>query len=136
MKPMVPQRKVNKIAERKLPDLIKRNHALEFGSSCYESGMVEVLRNIAFQDLVDGIEYVKTSVKTKEVEVECEERFQRLINAISEKGAELLDSYDESFSALLSSEATDHYVEGFVRGYKYLKLQLSFQDSVEVSDDE
>lgn len=125
---MVPATKIGKIAKKSLPENISLDHTLNFGVSCYESGMIEVLKDIAFLDLEKGIDSIKPSIYTKQLQQECQKKFQAVKEKLtSEEAEKLLLEFEDAMTSLAGSEAGDYYIMGFIRGYRYLKNQVAFR---------
>lgn len=101
------------------------NGNLEFGTSCYEAGMIEVLTSIAVQEM-DHLPYTESSKRVKKLNKEAVEAFQALQNTLIEKEFKLLKEMDEAYNQVAAAEAEDHFIRGFISGYRYLKHVLEF----------
>ena len=125
---MVPATKIGKIAKKSLPENISLDHTLKFGIDCYESGMVEVLKDIAILDLEKGVGSIKPSNYTKQLMQKSQEKYQAIKEKLtSEEDEELLFEYSDTMTSLAGAEAGDYYIMGFIRGYRYLKKQVAFR---------
>ncbi|PFA66866.1 hypothetical protein CN378_12700 [Bacillus sp. AFS015802] len=98
---------------------------IAFGVDCYEKGMIEILRGVALAELhQSNVGVVHMSKHAKNMAMKCETEFKSLQANLSENKKQMLSDYDEQFHDLLAAETTDHFVEGFIRGYRYLKSQI------------
>jgi hypothetical protein len=97
---------------------------LKIGSACFDAGAREILRHVAIVDLESG-DPVKCSNYTKRLSRECEEKYKVVENMLSKEGAALLKQYDDFFHDMAAGEAHDYYIEGFIRGYVFMKYHVS-----------
>ncbi|EMI11261.1 DUF6809 family protein [Anoxybacillus gonensis] len=103
---------------------------LEFGSACYDAGVTEVLRIVAAKY---GRGYVPPSKQTKQQELIVQQKKDELMKRLDEESKQLFEEYDEAIRDLMAFEAEDYLMEGFVRGYRFLKTHvLSSADSEEI----
>lgn len=128
---MVSAGTIFEIAKKTSPKTFNLNDSLKFAVDCYESGMIEVLRGIAYNDF-ESRGPVAKSKYTKKMDAQCQEKYEELRNDlrwnanIDDSQTDLLKKYDDSFRDLMEAEATDYYIEGFIMGYRYLKSQIEF----------
>lgn len=116
---MVDMLTIVKIAKR---NNVKLDYVAEFALDCYEAGMVELLRDVAETALETVV--AKESKKTKEARTNQEKYYQELLNNLNPQEAEMLDEYQELFSHQMGLDEQDHFIEGFVHGYRYLKSKI------------
>lgn len=123
---MVSSVKIAEMAKEKLQNPLDFHDTLQFGSACYDAGMVEVLRMIAVKY---GRGYVSASEETKQQELVVQRKKEELIKALNEETKQLFEEYDEAIRDLMGYEAEDHLIEGFIRGYRFLKNYTLFEGS-------
>ncbi|OKL36235.1 hypothetical protein BLL40_11515 [Domibacillus mangrovi] len=111
---------------------VSLDHTLGFGTACYDSGMVEVLRDIAAEELETLIEGVPVTVHTRELTGKTEESYQTIYNGLDQKEKELLNVFQDNFHDMLLAEAGDHFIHGFVQGYRYLKNRIVYTSGYEI----
>lgn len=125
---------VYKIAEIAKSHRVSLDYALEFGSACYDAGMVEVLKGVAIEVLAREGNNIATSKYTKERRLAVEEKYKALESVLNEQERQLLEDFTDELYALMATEAEDHFVEGFIHGYRYLKL-LSFTSYADYTEE-
>jgi predicted nucleotidyltransferase len=121
---MVNRKKVERIAKKELPHHIKIDHTIDFGIACYDSGMVEVIREIAVRDLSTGGGPVNQSKYAQKMHA-IAKKISNFRKKLNEEERQFLEDFDEAFNSALAAESYDHYVEGFVRGYRYVKYYIT-----------
>jgi hypothetical protein len=125
---MVSPLKIAGIAKEKIHHPTDFHNILEFGSVCYDAGMVEVLKIIAAK-YARG--YVPTSAQTKQQELVVQKKRDELIKSLNEETKQLFEEYDKAICELMACDADDHLTEGFIRGYRFLKNYNLFEGSGE-----
>lgn len=125
---MVCPSKIAKTAKNKVS---MDNGNLVFGTHCYEAGMVEVLKGIAMKELDEGDVCIETSKQVTKLNKKATEAYQALVNAVSNREVSLVKEMDEVYNLVAAAEAEDHFIEGFLRGYRYLKHIMEFHTVVE-----
>lgn len=125
---MVTPNRIVEIAKDKLPRTTSFDQAGSFGISCYESGMIEVLRGVAMEDLEYGMGPILMTVHTKKYVKQVIEKSEELRNTLDGPTFEIFKEFEEVQQNLLGAETSDHFIEGFIRGYRYLKNQMEFGD--------
>lgn len=123
---MVDLAKVIRMAKKELPNHIKIDRILDFVIACYDSGMVEVIREIAIRDLYTGGGLVNQSKYARKMHAAAEEKYQTLESKLNEEERKLLADLDDAFNDVMAAETYDYYIEGFVRGYRYLKHHITY----------
>ncbi|MFD2613565.1 hypothetical protein [Paenibacillus gansuensis] len=90
------------------------------GTRLFEEGMVEVLRELALTTLF-AMDVPASDAYFKAEEVTENKRDSMLTSALPDHQKEALIEYEEAlnFSRLLENE--DHFVAGFLAGYRFLK---------------
>jgi hypothetical protein len=121
---MVSPLKIAAIAKEKFHHPTDFRDVLEFGSVCYDAGMVEVLKIVAAKH---NREYVPASVQTKQQELVVQKKKDELMKVLNEEAKQLFEEYDEAIHNLMAFDADDHLIEGFVRGYRFLKNYTLFE---------
>ncbi|OKL35381.1 hypothetical protein BLL40_15810 [Domibacillus mangrovi] len=111
---------------------VSLDHTLGFGIACYDSGMVEVLRDIAMEELETLTEGVPMTVHTRELTEETEKSYQAIYNGLDQKEKELLHDFQDKFYDMLLAEVGDHFIHGFVQGYRYLKNRIAYTSGYEI----
>jgi len=129
MDTMVTAHKIAKIAKSHRVSL---DYALEFGAACYDAGMVEVLKGVAIEVLAR--EGSNTSKYTEKKRLAVEEKYEALESVLNEEEKQLLEDLNDEFQDLVSAEAENHFIEGFIHGYRYLKL-LSFTSYADYTEE-
>jgi hypothetical protein len=128
---MVTAHKIAKIAKSHRVNL---DYALTFGAACYDAGMVEVLKGVAIEVLAREGNNIVTSKYTKESRLAVEEKYKALKSVLNEEEKQLLEDLNDEFQDLVSAEAENHFIEGFIHGYRYLKL-LSFTSYADYTEE-
>jgi hypothetical protein len=123
MSSMVSPLKIAEIAKEKIHNPTDFHNAIEFGSVCYDAGMVEVLRIVAAKYSKDR---VPASVQTKRQKLVVQKKKDELMNLLNEEAKQLFEEYEEAIHHLIAFETDDHLIEGFVRGYRFLKNYILF----------
>jgi hypothetical protein len=98
---------------------------LKIGSACFDAGAREILRHIAIVDIEKLGPLSIASNHTKRMSVECQEKYDLINTTINKIERPLLKEYDEAFHNLMAAEAHDYYIEGFIRGYAFLKYHIT-----------
>ena len=124
----------HKIAEIAKSHRVSLDYALKFGAACYDAGMVEVLKGVAIEVLAREGNNIATSKYTKERRLAVEEKYKALESVLNEQEKQLLEDFTDELYALMAAEAEDHFVEGFIHGYRYLKL-LSFTSYADYTEE-
>jgi hypothetical protein len=93
-------------------------------SECYDAGMAEILKEIAENLLFTDTDIMasKSSVKAG---IKVDEAKKALLCSLGSNSHELVKDFEESFQDLMGIEVGDWFVEGFVRGYRYLKHSIA-----------
>ncbi|WP_407270007.1 DUF6809 family protein [Radiobacillus sp. PE A8.2] len=126
MKQMVNSLKIASIAKKKLPANISLDNTLDFATACYERGMEEVIKDIAFLEL-DKFDPIKIRNSTMRLNQVCQQRFDELESLLTSEQKEQLRAYEEAYANFLGAESGDHFIHGFISGYRYLKNQVIFR---------
>lgn len=119
---MVSINKIAKIAKKKK---VSMDYTLEFGESCYEAGMIEILKGIAMNELHFSPQR-KLSSSGEEASKILDEKYENLKNILDEDKQKVLLDYDDAFNNFSSIENTDEFIDGFIKGYRFLKNQVEF----------
>ncbi|MED4903973.1 hypothetical protein [Parageobacillus thermoglucosidasius] len=120
---MVSPFKIAAIAKENFHDPTDYLNIIEFGSVCYDAGMVEVLRIVAAKH---SKERVPATVQTKQQELVVQKKKDELMKVLNEEAKQLFEEYDEAIHNLMAFDADDHLIEGFVRGYRFLNNYILF----------
>ncbi|KGP59364.1 hypothetical protein NP92_14510 [Anoxybacillus gonensis] len=105
---------------------VSLDYALEFGAACYDAGMVEVIREIAVQELATGGATILQSRFTNQLLKIVEEKYHKLENTLNRHERQMLKEFEEAFQEASAADAHDHYIAGFISGYRYLKNYITF----------
>jgi hypothetical protein len=125
---MVSPIRIAEMAKKTMRNEDDFRNILEFGSSCYDAGVTEVLRIVVAKY---GRDYVSPSKQTKQQELIVQQKKDELMKRLDEETKQLFEEYDEAFRDLMHFEADDHLTEGFIRGYRFLKNYIIFEDNGE-----
>ncbi|AEH49824.1 MAG: hypothetical protein CW346_14675 [Bacillaceae bacterium] len=112
----------HKIAEIAKSHRVSLDYALTFGAACYDAGMVEVLKGVAIEVLAREGSNILASKYTKEKRSIVEEKYEALKSVLNEQERQLLEDFNDEFHDLVYAEAENYFIEGFIQGYRYLKL--------------
>ncbi|NNU94695.1 hypothetical protein ETC01_16350 [Geobacillus sp. NFOSA3] len=124
----------HKIAEIAKSHRVSLDYALKFGAACYDAGMVEVLKGVAIEVLAREGNNIATSKYTKERRLAVEEKYKALESVLNEEEKQLLEDFNDEFQDLVYTEAENYFIEGFIHGYRYLKL-LSFTSYADYTEE-
>lgn len=115
------------LAKNTLPGSVSLNDSLGFATTCYESGMIDVLRGVAMEDMEYGVGYVELTPKLEKDLKEMEKRSKEVERFLNEDQLRFFDEFIESANNVRNSDAEENYIQGFLRGYRYLKNQMEFR---------
>jgi hypothetical protein len=129
------------ISETSEKNISMDNGNLQFGTSCYEAGMIEVIKGIAIQEM-DHMEYRDSSERVKRLNNEAVKAYEALANNLNGDKFEINDilngklidrlkEMDAVYNQVAAAEAEDNFIEGFIRGYRYLKHLMEFHTVVD-----
>jgi hypothetical protein len=121
---MVSPIRIAEMAKKTMRNEDDFRNILEFGSACYDAGVTEVLRIVAAKY---GSDYVPPSKQTKQQELIVQQKKDELMKRLDEETKQLFEEYDEAIHNLMAFDADDHLIEGFVRGYRFLKNYIIFE---------
>ncbi|WP_242225359.1 hypothetical protein [Bacillus cereus group sp. BfR-BA-01380] len=115
--------KISNIARTELDPRIGLDQTIDFGAACYNAGATEILKHIA--DVEFDKNKLPVSKFTNEMFKINIDKYQSLKNDLCEIEQLLLEGFNESWTNLSASESHDHYVQGFIDGYCYLKTYIA-----------
>lgn len=124
---MVSATTIADLAKNTLPGSISLNDSLGFATTCYESGMIDVLRGVAMEDMEYGVGFIKSTPKMEKDLKEMEKRTEELRRVLNVDQFRLFREFIESANNVENSDAEENYIQGFLRGYRYLKNQMEFR---------
>jgi hypothetical protein len=101
------------------------NNTIAFGIKCYEAGMVQVLRGIA-EDNIYRLQVCNSDV-TRERYKNCNVKEKEIETAFNSSDLTLIKEYVEAISEANACEAEDHYIQGFLDGYRYLANRMAYK---------
>jgi hypothetical protein len=116
----------NTIADIAKKEGVSADRTLNFGSACYNAGMIAVIRSVAILDFERTGFNVSPSKSTKECMPNVENTLEILINTLHRLDREVFEIHSEALQELHAKEQRDYYIEGFIRGYSYLKDFITF----------
>lgn len=96
---------------------------IHFASNCYDKGMVEILEEVARKELCHSHEPKEPPENVKEATEEVQRQYGLLEESLSEEQLGLLKDYDEACQTLNALETGEEFIQGFVRGYRYIKQE-------------
>ena len=120
-------RNIAEIAKDKLPKGVSFDHSAPFGFACYESGMIEVLRGIADEDMEYGVGAILNTPQMEKWLKLTEEKSENFRQNLDEDANSLFDEFEEAFHNSAMAEVGENYIQGFIRGYRYLKNQMEYR---------
>jgi hypothetical protein len=111
---------IEKIALKKLdPKASNLRQTIQFGEDCYDSGVLEVLKGIASQEVIHA-DPEQSDLATSVGET-FEEKSEELKAMLDKKALKLFEEYEAASAHLMAVETNDNFIAGFIRGYMYLK---------------
>lgn len=110
---------VDKIAKIAKAHRVNLDYTLEFGAACYDAGMVEVIREIAVQDLATGGATILQSRFTNQLLKIVEEKYHKLENTLNRHERQMLKEFEEAFQESGCGRCARSLYSGF---YKRLSL--------------
>jgi hypothetical protein len=99
------------------------NNTLAFGVKCYEAGMVQVVRGIA----EDHIRRFDSSDFTRRLNNAAKEKRLELEKTFNTRDYALIKEYADALSEANAGDAEDHYIQGFLDGYRYLANRIAYK---------
>lgn len=131
---MVSPRRIAKIADT-LKKPVSMDYGLELGVACFEEGMMEILRHVAEQDFNQDCGHILMSAYSKEMNRIAEEKYEELQSVLDCRQQGLLKQYDEAYRNLSGSEVNDYFIVGFIRGYRFLRNHIIFDQNIEFEEE-
>jgi hypothetical protein len=102
------------------------NESLYYGRNCYETGMIQVLKGIAEDFHITA--KIKKSDYTRRLNSIAVEKEEELAATFNPTYYALIKDYVDALTEADSSDAYDHYIQGFLDGYRYLAHRVAFND--------
>lgn len=124
---MVTPTEIAEISNKTLPLAVSFDDAVSFGVTCYETGMIEVLRGIAQEDMEYGLGCILNTPRMEKDLKLVEEKSEELRQKLDEEELRLLNEFEEALSYSSMSEVEENFIQGFIRGYRYLKNQMKYR---------
>lgn len=113
--------KIAKIVRNSSDSKIEWNQ-MKIGEACYEAGMVEILREIALKSF--GQAQIPNSVETQEALDSTEDLYKEIDSHVVDPNLhELVKQLHKKHGEAQCCSGEDHFVEGFIAGYRFLKSQ-------------
>lgn len=110
-----------------LPKHVSWDDAGRFGLTSYEAGMIEVLRGVAVEDFEYGVGPIpSTKERDRFVEL-ANQKASELGGKLDEFAYNLFLEFDQATQNAASEEAVEYFIQGFLRGYRYLKNQMEYR---------
>lgn len=110
-----------------LPKHVSWDDAGRFGLASYEAGMFEVLRGIAEEDLDCGVGEIPSTPEMDKWGKVAVQKASELSGELDETSCNLFAEFECAQQDASSAEANEYFIQGFLRGYRYLKNQMEFR---------
>ena len=110
-----------------LPEHVSWDDAGRFGLMSYEAGMIEVLRGVAAEDFEYGVGTIPITAEMGRLSEMANQKASELSGKLDESTYILFLEFDCATQDASGVEATEYFVQGFLRGYRYLKNQMEFR---------
>lgn len=109
-----------------LPKSVSWDQVGQFGLTSFEAGMVEVLRGIAEEDFEYGVGNIPASRDMDQFGKLATHKASELSGKLDETAYNLFVEFDCTMQDASAAAAEEHFIQGFLRGYRYLKNQMEF----------
>ena len=119
-------RLVEKVGDT-LPKNVSWDDVGSFGLASYEAGMIEVLRGVAEEDMEYGAGYIPRTPEMEKWLKVTDEKSENLRQNLDEDANSLFDEFEEAYHNSSMAEVGENYIQGFIRGYRYLKNQMEYR---------
>lgn len=108
------------IGIQQLPSTVMLGDTLAFGTTCYENGMLDILRGIAKIEF-ESKGRIKSSNQTNLLVSDFEKHRDKIKNSLSEEQIEVFEEHLDKLNSWVGSEGKDHFIEGFLSGFTLAK---------------
>lgn len=95
--------------------------SVEIGSTFFQAGMIEVLKDIATSFMDEQWLLMEHSQTVHDTQQACEDKYQALLATLTDEQQALLQEFDEASSEYASALEGDQFVTGFIYGYGFIK---------------
>lgn len=110
-----------------LPKHVSWDDAGRFGLTSYEAGMIDVLRGVAEEDLEYGVGHISITTDMERFSEMANQKASDLSGKLDESTYNLFLEFDCATHDASAAEATEYFIQGFLRGYRYLKNQMEYR---------
>lgn len=91
---------------------------------------IDELKAIAMQELRSGSVQIAVSDESAKLNREAIKAYEALEGMLGNENMQFLVDMDESYMRASAFEAEDHFVEGFIRGFQYLKILMETETRI------
>lgn len=127
MKSMVHGEKVYQLAESIGINGGIGDKGLRIGSTCYDAGMISILRIIAAQQSIeDDPSTFKESDMTKSLAGTTQDKFDKLFNTLDEVQQKMFLDYEDEQTSYMGCSRDDYYIQGFISGFRFLLREIKY----------
>lgn len=101
---------------------------LDYLTSVYETGMLEILRELAEMKLLKVSHRSFVNERFENANNEAIKAYDDLYQCLNENQREMLMDLEAAYNYVSSCECEERFIQGFIMGYKFIKeLKTSYR---------